>query len=92
MAGHRVVAAHAGFEARGHGLKQLVTDMMTQAVIDEFELVEIDEGDRDLRLVAFGRNDRLLEAILQAISVGQACQRIVIGLILSPGLVSFMRG
>ena len=66
--------------------------MVAQAVIDELEAVEIDEGDRDLGAVALRGENRLLQAVVEQRPVGQPGQRVVVGLLLDPGLVQLALG
>ena len=46
--------------------------MMSETVIDVFEAVEIDEGDREARAKARRGQQGLLEAVLQQPAVGQS--------------------
>ena len=52
---------------------------MAQAVIDRFEIVEINEYYRDPGIVTLGLQDGLLEAVIQQAAVGQARQRVMMG-------------
>src|SRR5665647_100552 len=55
-------------------------------------MVQIDEQDRHLSLVALGIEQRLVETIHQKGAVGQAGQPIVIGLVFELRLVAFALG
>ncbi len=63
---------------------------MAQAIVDEFELIKIDKGDGDLMPIAFRGHNGLFETVVQAISIGQSGQGIVIGLIFQPGFIALM--
>lgn len=79
-AGQRVCVADTGSQAFGHDLEQLVAGLMTETVIDQFEVVEIDEHHGQQQPVALGIGDRLGQPVLQQIAIGQAGNGVVIGL------------
>ena len=60
---------------------------MTEAVVDELEIVEIDEDDGGKIAVAPCIGDGLLEPVDQEVAVGQPGQRIVSRLVFKLGLV-----
>jgi len=60
-----VALVYAGVKARGHGLEQFIADVMPEAVIDELEAVQVDEGDGKAGAEAGRREDRLPQSILQ---------------------------
>ena len=64
---------------------------MPQAVVDEFELVEVDKGDGDMMTVTFRRHDCLLKAVVKAIPVRQPGQGVVVGQIFQPGFILLVR-
>jgi hypothetical protein len=51
---------------------------VTEAVVDVLEAVEIDEDDREFRVLTTRLIDRLLQALAQQVAVGQARERVVI--------------
>lgn len=78
---NRVGTAHAGAQSLAHRGQQLVTRRMAEHVIDILETVEIDEQHGKLRLVALGVRKLQGHAVQQEQAIGQARQRIVLGLI-----------
>ena len=62
---------------RAIGFEQLVAGIVPQAVVDVFEIVEIDEGDRRPAVVALGEQDRLGQSVVQQGAVGKPGQRVM---------------
>src|SRR5450830_178655 len=87
MASYRVILPHARSQTCSYDLENLIPDVVTQTVVDEFEVIKVDKRDGDLVTVARCRYDRLLEAVMKAIPVCQSGQRIVVGLILQSGFI-----
>ena len=84
---HGVATAQAARQARSHLLEQLITRRMAQAVVDELEVVQVDEHQR--QVVAHARSTRyaLRDAVVQQHPVGQAREQVVVGLALQLLLV-----
>ena len=79
-AGSGVGAAHALGQAQRELAQHLVAGRMAERVVDGLEVVEVDEEDRHLVLVAAQALERVRHAILEQQAVGQAGQRVVEGL------------
>jgi hypothetical protein len=77
LAGNHLAAAHAGAEPLRQDPQHRVAGLVAEAVVDQLEVVEIDEGDRHLRAAVPGRGQRLLQAFVQQQPVGQAGQRVM---------------
>ena len=59
----QVIASHHGGQPAAHLLDQRVTGMMTQAVIDDLEAVQVDEHDREPAAGPAVPFDRLFQPI-----------------------------
>ena len=59
---HDVRRAHAPTIRRGDGPEQLVAGVVAEAVVDVFEIVDVDEGDGRPAVVALGEQQRLASA------------------------------
>ena len=77
VAGDGVRIAQAGFQPAGDFDQQFVAGAMTEAVVDELEVVEIDESQRALGRPPLRQTQHLLQTVLQQVPVGQAGERIV---------------
>ncbi len=62
---HRVALAHARLQSSGDLLQQLVAELVAEAVVDEFEPVQIDERHREAGTVRHGCQQGLLQPVLQ---------------------------
>jgi len=51
---------------------------MTEAIVDQLEIVEIDENHRHAALIALRMQQNLIQAVRQQGAIGKACQRVVI--------------
>src|SRR5690606_13329308 len=70
--------------ARRHLPKDLVSRHVTEQVVDELEAVEIDVSEADAALP--GRRDRALEMRIEAATIEEASERVVVGKELQPPL------
>ncbi len=86
---HGIRVAHALRQPFRHHYQQRIADMVAHAVVDEFELVQIDEGHRQNIVVAGGEIDGLLQPVGQHRAVGQPGQHVVGGLVFDLLLVIF---
>ena len=76
--GRRVARAQAPAQAVGDGAEQLVAGAVAEAVVDELEVVEVDEGDRgDRRVGAADAGQGVLDAVEEQRPVRQAGERVV---------------
>ena len=89
---HRIGRTHTGLYTPPGLHQQQVTTVVTQRVIDFLEVVQVDEQDGQLLLVAFALLDLLLQSVAQHAAVGQAGQRIVKGLLAYQCLGLFAAG
>ena len=80
----RVAFTHADLEPLRHHLQQLVARAVPQAVVEILEVVQVEERNRELVPLALGVRDRLMQAVVQEVAVGQSGKRIVAGLVLQP--------
>ena len=65
--------------AFGDGFQQLVARVVPQAVVDEFEIVEIDEQHRHPTVVALRIQHGLRQAVVEQGAVGKPGQRVMVG-------------
>ena len=75
--GHAVVDANTSAQALRNLLQQHVTHGMAQAVIEAFEMIEVEEHQRAMGFGAFGRRHRLLQPVKQQATIGQIGQRVI---------------
>jgi hypothetical protein len=76
-AGDDVVGAQHVAEAIGDGAQQPVAGAVAERVVDDLEVVEVDEQHGD---VAGAPRQRAVEALEEELAVGQAGERVVLGL------------
>jgi hypothetical protein len=74
--GDQFVRSDVGCESTRRDLKQLVAGQVTQGVIDDLEIVQVEEEQRHRARRRAGREDRLA-ALKQRVAIGQAGQRVV---------------
>ncbi len=74
-------------QPRSHRLQQVVAELVAEAVVDEFEAIEIDE--RDGQAGAIGRRSEqcLLQTVLQQRPVRKSGERVIIRLVLDARLI-----
>lgn len=68
--GYRITAAHIFNESLCHGLQQLIAILMTEAVVNVLEIIQIEKQHRGQLFRAVGMRDRLLQAVCEYIPVG----------------------
>src|SRR5690606_26470009 len=51
----------------------------TEGLVDEPEVVEVEQSERDVIAVAAGTKLGLVDAVLEQVVVGQACERVDVG-------------
>ena len=76
-AGHGIAGTHTGAQARADLFEQTVTPLMAQAVVDGFEVVQVQQQQSALRALAHAQARDLLNAIVQQTPVGQAGEFVV---------------
>ena len=79
--GDRVSGADGGAQSRRQLAQQQVTDVVPAGVVDELEIIEIEEQDRDPGSRPPGPRERVLQPVQEQGAVRQAGQRIVAGLV-----------
>ena len=79
QAGDGVLGAHAASNARGHLGQQGVALLVAQAVVDDFEVVDVQEQHADRAEVAVGVSQSLFESVGEQGPIGQPRQWIVKG-------------
>ena len=67
------------FDVRGNHLEKLITCIMTQAVVNAFEVVNIEKHDRQHAVVAGALNQLFGKQLIETTTVDQVGQRIVMG-------------
>ena len=80
-AGHRVAGAHGLLQPRGDCGEKLVAGRVSQRVVDELELVEVEEEDGDRSLLVPRASQRVLETVEEEVAVRQAGEGIVEGVV-----------
>ena len=88
----RVIATYAVLHALADHLEQFVAGVVAEAVVDQLEAVEVDEGDRDAAVVALRLQDGLVEALADQAAVRQAGQVVVVGDVMNTLLGQFAFG
>jgi hypothetical protein len=74
---HGIEITRAVGEPFGNLAQQLVADRMTESVVDGLEAIEVDAKNCKTLAIPFFATDRLLDAPVEQVTVGKACQRIV---------------
>ncbi len=87
-----VPVAHARDETLAGDAQQPVADVVAEAVVDQLEVVEIDEGDAERALVTVRERELLVEPVLEQVAVGEPRQRVVVRLVLELVLVALELG
>ena len=75
----RVAGAKRGAEPRGQPDQQQVADIVAAGVVDELEVVEVKEHDRERPTRAAGATEGVLKPVEEQRAVGKARQRIMAG-------------
>ncbi|MDT4836609.1 hypothetical protein FQZ97_703160 [compost metagenome] len=78
-AGQGVLLAHMAAQALGHLLQQLVAHIVAEGVVEILEVVQIDEQQGAVQLVASALRQGMLQAVEQQAAVGQAGEQVVEG-------------
>ncbi|MCY1425710.1 hypothetical protein D9M71_415050 [compost metagenome] len=86
QAGHGVDVAQLLAQAMGDALEQQVAHWVAETVVDVLEAVEVDEKNGAVEVVVGGFDQRQLQAALEQQAVGQAGERVVVGLVVEPRL------
>ncbi|MNG93821.1 hypothetical protein D3C79_528030 [compost metagenome] len=84
--GHGVDVAHLFLQALGDAFEQQVADRMAEAVVDVLETVEVEEQHRTLAIGDLRTVECCLQAVLEQRAVGQAGERVMVGLVVELGL------
>ena len=74
-----VVVAQALLKSSSHLLKVTVTDEVAQLVVDRFEVIQIDEQDRQLFVVRLGIYQGGLQLLLQQKAIREPRQMVMVG-------------
>ena len=77
--GCEIIAADLTAQPLGHELQQPITDRMAKRIIDVLEQVEINAEHRDALVAALTAFQRLLQALLVELAVGQIGQAVMMG-------------
>ncbi len=90
--GNGVLLADELLESTGNLDEQFIAGLMAQAVVDDLEVVQVHEDDRDPALPSPGARDGVLQPIQELGAVGEAGESVVEGLVFDPGLQPFPFG
>ena len=82
QSGHGVLGAYDGREPLTDQLQQRVTDLVTKGVVDLLEAVQVEEEQRDAEVGVVRGLDPRPRVLDQQLAVGQAGERVVVGLTL----------
>src|SRR6185503_5849226 len=85
-AGDEVFRADRLAQPLSHAFKELVTDQMSERIVDALELVDVDIEDREFASLGFQKQS--LRLALEQRPVRQIGQCVVMGEMLDPGLVA----
>ena len=77
----RVLGPHARLHALSDGDQQPVAGVVTEAVVDRLELVQVEEQDGDRGPAAVGPLECVVEAVREQRAVGKLGERVVEGLV-----------
>src|SRR6516164_2370803 len=77
--GCEIIAADLTAQPLGHELQQPITDRMAKRIIDVLEQVEINAEHRDALVATLTAFQRLLQALLVELAVGQIGQAVMMG-------------
>ena len=83
----RVVLAYGGTQASGDFDQQFIARGMPPAVIDRFEIIEIQVADGEVLLMPLGIGNGLFQTIGEQLAVGQSGQGVVVSHVFQLGLV-----
>ncbi|MNE38181.1 hypothetical protein D3C80_1320700 [compost metagenome] len=86
---HYILAPGRRLDIAGNDLEQFVASVMTKAVVDALEVVDVEEHDRQHALVGGLFDQSLGKNLVEAAAVDQVGQGIVMGRLLQryPGLI-----
>ncbi len=85
-----VLRAQAGLNAARHGDQEFVAHGVAQAVVDQFEAVEVEEQQPELALRFCARaSEHLRQVLLETLPIGQPGQAVVEGDVLQLGFADF---
>ncbi len=76
---HQVALAHAAGEALGDVLQQQVAGLVAQRVVDQLEVVEVEEQQRELLVLARGVGEQRLHVLVELGAVRPAGERVDVG-------------
>ena len=74
---NRIGAAHTASEEDADMFQQLVADVVSDGVVDQLELIQIDEHECDLGARAPGPDERTVQTVLEEPAIRQAGQFVV---------------
>ena len=92
LAGHGVRFAQAGNDAPGGFDQQAVAGFVAEGVVHFLEAVQVDEHHRDAVVGAVGALDEFGQPVVEQAAVGQAGERVVVGLHPDQGFGLFSLG
>ncbi len=78
-AGHGIAFRHQCLQALAHLDQHLVAQMMSQAFVDDLEIVQIERQQGELGAVAVGVQDRMCQQFREQHTVGQAGEPVAMG-------------
>jgi len=79
MTADGVRGAHASYQAPRYRLQKRVTDRMALRVVYGLEVIHIHEQYRQRRMVTQRGGHRLRQSVIEQHSIGQLCQKVVLG-------------
>jgi hypothetical protein len=88
----RVFFAHCGFHAMGNGGEEFVADGVTVAVVDGFEVVEVETYDGQDAATAVGLRQGMVQPIAEERAIRQTGKQVVLSEPLEGLLVFLLRG
>lgn len=78
-AGDRIGMPYRYPHAFGHGAQQLIADVMAERVIDRFKVIEIEEENGKLAIIAASLCNGLFLYCEKMSPIGQICERVMVG-------------
>jgi hypothetical protein len=74
--------SHQSAQAPRHLAEDAIADLVAEGIVDVLEAIEVDEQDGQSGLVAVGTLQGLVQSVAKQQAVGQAGQRVVVGLVI----------
>ena len=92
LARNGVTRPDTGDEPIGSNLEQFIANIVSQAVVDKLEIVQIYKKNRHLMAVALRHEQSLMDTVDKKVAIRQTSKTVVVGLIFQLGFITFPLG